>query len=54
MSAGDPVAARIWETPRNIALLATAMAVIFGGIAGVISYQIGSQPPATINVHLDR
>jgi hypothetical protein len=41
-----------WETPRNIALLAGALAALFAAIFGVLGYKIG-QTPQTINVHLD-
>jgi hypothetical protein len=42
-----------WETPKNIAILAGAMAAIMAATFGVLGYKIGSQPPQTINVHLD-
>jgi type II secretory pathway component PulM len=38
-----------WETPRNLAILVGTVAAI----AGVLGYKLGSQPPQTINVHLD-
>ncbi len=34
----------LWETPKGIAAMAAAMAVIFGAIAGVLGYQIGAHP----------
>lgn len=37
-----------WETPRNIALLLTAVA----GVAGFLGFKLGSQPQQ-ITVHLD-
>lgn len=43
-----------WETPRNIAILVGAVAAITAAVAGVIGYKIGSQPPPTINVHIDQ
>jgi hypothetical protein len=42
-----------WETPRNIAILAGTIAAFAAAVAGVLGYKIGSQPPQTINVHLD-
>ena len=36
-----------WETPRNIALMAAAVAGIVGTLAGVIGFQLGRrEPPA--------
>jgi hypothetical protein len=42
-----------WETPRNIAILAGAMAAIFSVTFGVLGYKLAQSPPQTINVHLD-
>lgn len=42
-----------WETPRNIAILAGALAAIMAAIFGVLGYKIGSAPPQQIVVHLD-
>jgi hypothetical protein len=42
-----------WETPRNITILAAAMATVVGVIAGVLGYKIGqtpSPPPVIINL----
>jgi hypothetical protein len=41
----------VWETPRNIAILAASIAAI----AGVLGFKLGQMPspPQTINVHLD-
>lgn len=43
-----------WESPRHIALLATALAAIFGAIFGLLGYKIGRTPPQQIVVHLDQ
>jgi hypothetical protein len=43
----------IWETPKAIAAIIAALAVTIGAIGGVIGYQIGARPAATITVHLD-
>ena len=42
-----------WETPRNIAILLTAVAGIVAGMAGFLGYEIGRQPPPAIYVHFD-
>ncbi len=36
----------IWETPRNIALLAGAVAAIVGTLAGVLGFKLGQTSPA--------
>jgi hypothetical protein len=41
-----------WETPRNIALLAGALAAIIGTAAGFIGYKIGMTPPAPIVIQM--
>lgn len=41
-----------WETPRNIAILAGAVAALSGGVAGWIGYKVGSTPPAPIVIQL--
>jgi hypothetical protein len=38
----------IWETPRNIAILAAAIAALSGSIAAWIGYKIGSTPQLII------
>ena len=42
----------VWETPRNIAILAGALTALIGGVAGFIGYKIGQNPPPQINVQL--
>jgi hypothetical protein len=42
-----------WETPRNIAILAGAVAALAGIVFGVLGYKIGqtpSPPPIVITV----
>ena len=42
-----------WETPRNIAVLAAAIAAVTGAVAGVIGFKIGqtpAPPPVIINL----
>jgi hypothetical protein len=41
-----------WETPKNIAILAAAMAAVIGAGAGFIGYKIGREPPAPIVIQL--
>jgi len=41
-----------WETPRNIAILAGAVAALSGGLAAWIGYKVGSTPPAPIVIQL--
>jgi hypothetical protein len=36
----------MWETPRNIALIAAAVATIAAAVGGWIGYSIGSSPAA--------
>jgi hypothetical protein len=43
----------VWETPRNIAHLVGTVAAITAAIAGTLGYKIASQPPQTVNIHLD-
>jgi hypothetical protein len=43
-----------WETPRNIAILAGAVAVIVGAVAFWIGYGIGQNPPAPIVIQLQQ
>lgn len=38
-----------WETPKAVAIIVATTAAIFTAVG----YKIGSQPPQTINVHLD-
>jgi hypothetical protein len=43
----------IWEHPRNIGILAAAVAAVAGVIFGVLGYKIGQQPappPVIINL----
>jgi hypothetical protein len=42
----------VWETPRNIALLAGAVAAIVAAVAGTIGYELASRPPRTIEVQI--
>jgi hypothetical protein len=42
-----------WETPKAIAIIVATTAGIFTALAGFAGYKLGSQPPQTINVHLD-
>jgi hypothetical protein len=42
-----------WETPKAIALIVATTAAISTAFAGFAGYRLGSQPPQTINVHLD-
>jgi ABC-type spermidine/putrescine transport system permease subunit II len=42
-----------WETPKAIVLIVATTAAIMGTVAGLAGYRLGSQPPQTINVHLD-
>jgi hypothetical protein len=35
----------LWETPKGLALIAAALAAIFGAIFGVLGYKIGATPP---------
>jgi hypothetical protein len=43
----------IWEHPRNIAILAAAIAAVVGAGAGVLGYKIGQQPaPPPIIINL--
>jgi hypothetical protein len=42
----------IWETPRNIGILAAAVAAIAGVVFGVLGYKIGQTPPAPIVIQL--
>jgi len=42
-----------WETPRNIALLAGAIAAVTAAVFGVLGYKIGSIPPAPLHVVID-
>lgn len=39
-----------WETPRNLALIVTAVAAI----AGLIGFKLGSQPPQSIVVQFQQ
>lgn len=42
-----------WETPRNIAILAGAVAALAGVVFGVLGYKIGQTPgppPVIINL----
>ena len=42
-----------WETPRNIAILAGALAALFGAAGGFIGYKIGQTPaPPPIIIQL--
>ena len=41
-----------WETPRNIAILAGAVAALSGGLAAWIGYKVGSTPSAPIVIQL--
>ncbi|HEY2132222.1 MAG TPA: hypothetical protein VGH36_04495 [Acetobacteraceae bacterium] len=43
----------MWETPRNIAILAGTVAAITAAIAGTLGYKIAATPPQSITVHLD-
>ena len=43
-----------WETPRNMAVIIGVIAALFGGIAGLVGYKIGSQPPQTIVVQFQQ
>lgn len=38
----------IWETPRNIAILVTAVAAI----AGVLGFRLGREPPQAIQIQV--
>jgi membrane protein YqaA with SNARE-associated domain len=38
----------MWETPRNIALIAAAVATIAAALGGWIGYSIGSAPSAQV------
>jgi hypothetical protein len=43
----------MWETPRNIAILAGAVAALTAAVAGFVGFKIGQtpgQPPIIINV----
>jgi hypothetical protein len=43
----------VWETPRNIGILAAAIAAIAGVLFGTLGYKIGQQPappPVIINL----
>ena len=42
----------VWETPRNIAILAAALAAIFSAIGGFIGYKIGASPSPPIVIQL--
>ena len=35
-----------WETPKGLAAIVGATALVFGTIAGLLGYQIGRTPPA--------
>ena len=42
-----------WETPRNIGILAAAIAAVAGVIFGTLGYKLGQQPappPVIINL----
>jgi hypothetical protein len=43
-----------WETPRNMAVIIGVIAALFGGIAGLVGYKIGSQPPQAIVVQFQQ
>ncbi len=40
----------LWETPKGIAAMAAAIAVVVGAIAGVLGYQIGRTPQHIIRL----
>jgi hypothetical protein len=42
----------MWETPRNIAILAGTIAAIVAALAGSVGYKIGSTPPPPIVIQL--
>ncbi len=41
-----------WETPKNIAILAGAVAAISGALGGFIGFKAGSTPPALIIIQV--
>ena len=41
-----------WENPRNIAILAAAVAAIAAAVGGLAGYKIGSSPPANITINV--
>ena len=42
------------ETPRNLALILTAVAAITAAIAGFIGFRLANQPPQQIIVHFEQ
>jgi hypothetical protein len=43
----------LWETPRNIAILAAAIAALFSTLGGLAGYKFGSTPtPPPIIINL--
>ena len=43
-----------WETPRNLAIIVGVAVAVFGALAGVAGFQLGSRPPQQIIVHMDQ
>jgi hypothetical protein len=41
-----------WETPKGVAAVVAATAVLVGGVAGLAGYKIGSQPSQTIIIQV--
>lgn len=41
-----------WEHPRNIAILATAVAAISAAVGGLAGYKFGSTPPQQIIIQV--
>jgi hypothetical protein len=41
-----------WETPRNIAILAGAVAAIAATVGGLAGYRIGQTPPQQIIINV--
>ena len=33
----------MWETPRNIAIIIGGVVVLFGGVFGILGYELGKQ-----------
>ena len=42
----------MWETPRDIAIVAAVIAVIVAVLAGMLGYMIGATPSAPIVIQL--
>jgi len=41
-----------WETPRNLFIMAGALAAIVATVAGLAGYKIGSTPPPNIIINI--